>query len=121
IFGDPKVSGCVRKQSISKGHGDGAPDRETVEPVGKIYGIRGTYNDQQKKYEGEPARVRDDWRFNERYVERTGLHFQQRTGEKNGGHNCGKSDLKNQFDPAADAIGLFLRHLEVVISKTEGA
>src|SRR5438552_18495529 len=113
------MSSGVRKQSISKCHGDGAPNRQTVEPVGKIDRIRGTNNDEEKKYEGKPAHVRNDRGLDEWHIERTRLHFQQRTGEENDGDNYGKSNLKNQFDPAADAIGLLLRHLEIIISESE--
>src|SRR4030095_3842560 len=109
----------VRKQSISKRHGDGATDRQPIEPVGEIDGIRGTNNHEEKKYEREPAHVRNGWRLNERHVESARLHFQQRTGEKNSCDNKCESNLKNQFDPAADAVGLLLRDLEVIISETE--
>src|SRR5882724_9281059 len=87
IDSDPVFAGCIRKQSICKCHGNGTANRQAIESVGEIDGIRGTNNDEEKKHERKPAHVRNDWGLNEWHVERTSLHFQQRTAEKNARDN----------------------------------
>src|SRR5207253_1682128 len=45
--------------------------------------------------------------------------FHERVGEKNAIEDRRKDDLKNEFDPAADAVGLFLCDLEVIIREAK--
>ena len=54
-------------------------------------------------------------------IKRARLHFEQRTGEKNGRDDGGENDLKNKFDAAGHAVGLFLRDLQVIVHEAERA
>ena len=47
-----------------------------------------------KKTKVNAAHVRDDRRLEKRQVKRTRLHFQQRTGEKNGRHHASDPELE---------------------------
>ena len=45
----------------------------------------------------------------------------QRTGQENGGDDRGENELEEQFQPAADAVGFFLRDFQVIVDETERA
>ena len=72
-----------------------------------------------KKTNVNHAHIRDDRHLEERQVERARLHFDQRIGQENRGDDRRERDLKNQFEPAADAVRFLLRDLQVIVHKTE--
>src|SRR5207253_7597344 len=83
IFRDLEITGGIGKKSVGKRDRDGATDGETIETIGQIDGVGGTDDHHRKKDEREPSHVGDHGSFEERYIKRTGLDLEQRTGEKN--------------------------------------
>ena len=82
IFGDPEIAAGVGEQRVGERDRDRAADREAVEAVGEIHGVRRAGDDDREEDEGEEAHVRDHRRLEERQVKRARLHFEQRTGEE---------------------------------------
>src|SRR5207245_10505543 len=87
IFRDAKISSRIRKERISKRDRHGASDRETIEPVGQVNGIRRTNDDEREKKKSKQAHVSDNGCFKEWQIKRTHLHFEKGTGKKNSGVN----------------------------------
>src|SRR5205085_1351599 len=119
IFRDAKISAGVTKERIGESAGNRAADGKAVEAVGQVHRVRRPDDDKRKKEEGEPAHVRNDGHLEERHVKRTRLDFDERIREENRADDEREGDLKNQFEPATDAVRFLFGHLQIVIVETE--
>ena len=104
VFRDAKIPGRVGKQCIGEGNRDRAADGEAIQPVRQIDCVGRAHDDEREKDEGQPPHIRDDGSLKERQIERARLDFDERVGQENRRDDSRESDLKDQFEPAADAI-----------------
>ena len=122
IFRDAIIAARISQKGVGKCNGDRAAGGKSIQSVSQIYRVRRAGDHDHEKHNREPgAHIRDDRGFKERHPKRARLHFDQRAIEKHRGDDDRERDLKNKFQPAADAVGFLFRDLEIVVSESKGA
>ena len=119
-----RVTGRVGDNCQRQGHDPDCPDRQPVQAVGQVHGVRRRRDDKDDERDVEPSEVQ----FQVLEKRNRRFRFQGdearidpfRIKENHSSHNQPNHHLSHDLVPSNQPLGLFLHDLEIVVQEPDG-